>query len=269
MTPSQKYRQLQAIFKKMGSVLVAFSGGVDSSLCLLAATEALGQNVLAVTAGGPIHFPVEQKQAKRIARMIHARHQVIRFRLPETFWRNPTDRCFHCKKALFVRLKRLAGQKGFSYVADGSHHDDEGAYRPGRRALRALGVRSPLQEAGLTKEDIRYLARKRKLPNWAAASQTCLATRFPYGQRITPRRLETIGRAEAFLRALGFENFRVRFHGTTARIEVPQHQMSRLLRSRFRLVCYLKRLGFVHVTADLEGYRSGSFDEALTWKKKK
>jgi uncharacterized protein len=248
-------------------VLVAYSGGVDSTLLLKIAREVLGERTVAVTVASPLYPARETQQARELAARLGARHLVIEHDplANSTFIENPPQRCYWCKKELFQRLAELAREQGCGCVVDGANHDDLRDFRPGAQAARECGVRSPLQEAGLTKEEIRAFSRALDLPTWDKPSLACIASRFPYGMRITREALEQVAAAEELLRDSGFGQLRVRHHGTTARIEVPQAVMARLLdeQLRSRVISGLKRLGYTYVTLDLEGYRSGSMNEVL------
>ena len=262
---SRKLGLLKRILADMEGVLIACSGGVDSTFLLRVALEVLGENVLAVTAKSPIHPASESAAAGELARRLGARHLFVEtdeLDDPE-FARNPPERCYLCKRSLFARLKELAEEHGLTEVLEGSNYDDLGEHRPGLRALRELGVRSPLAEAGLTKAEIRALSRQMGLPTWDKPAQACLATRFPYGELLTPEKLRRVEEAEEFLRSLGLGQLRVRTHDLLARIEVSQNEMPRLLHEAGRVVEELKKLGYTYFTLDLEGYRTGSMDEPL------
>jgi uncharacterized protein len=251
----------------MESAVIAFSGGVDSSLLLSVAREVIGRRVLAVTAISPTYPREEAALAGQIAKRIGARF--IRVRTSETkdkrFLQNPPSRCYFCKLELFRSLQSIADRSRMRFILDGSNVDDLRDSRPGRKAAKELGVRSPLQEAGLTKEEIRYLAKKRGLPNWAKEQLACLASRFPYGTEITPEDLQRVSCAESFLRRLGFTNVRVRHYGALARIEVSEDQIEKLSRSavRKKVLRKLQSLGYTYSTIDLQGYRTGSLNEVL------
>lgn len=267
MNPSLKAKEaaLQSRLRKLGSVLVAFSGGVDSSVLLAAAARTLPHNrILAVTARSPTYPADELKQARSIAHGLGVRHRVIKtaeFDDPR-FVKNPPRRCYYCKSELFSELVRIARAEGLASVADATNFDDRGDYRPGRRAAKECGVESPLLSARLTKREVRALGRRYGLPNWDKPASACLASRVPYGTRLDTRLLARIDAAERLLQQMGFKQVRVRHHGEIARIEVGPSESAKLAASSaaHRAVRGLKRLGWRYVALDLEGYRTGSLN---------
>ena len=264
----EKFIKLKEIFLSMGGVVVAYSGGVDSTLLLRVARESLGEeHVLAVTALSPLYPDRELAGAKRMAQEMGVKHILIESNELEIdgFSKNPSNRCYFCKKELFEGMQSLARKEAISFVVEGSTLDDEKDHRPGRRAIQELGIRSPLQEARFTKEDVRELSRTLGLPTWDKPSFACLASRFPYGEEITPEGLRMVDEAENFLFSLGFKQVRVRHYQSLARIEVYPEEMSRLMNGSLRekVVNCLKKIGYRYVTLDLQGFRSGSMNEVL------
>ena len=267
MTLTEKKTALEDILRSLGSVAVAYSAGVDSTFLLKVAREVLGDRAMAVTVRSAFCPPRESREAEEFCR-----REGIRHALPEAdvlsvpgVADNPPDRCYLCKKALFKLILDTARENGMAAVAEGSNTDDAGDYRPGMRAVEELGVRSPLREAGLSKAEIRQLSREMGLPTWDKPAFACLASRFPYGQRLTAEGLARVDEAEQYLHSLGFGQLRVRVHGNLARIEVLPEEREKLLAGDLAdtVQARLRAMGFAYVTADLGGYRMGSMNREL------
>ncbi len=264
---SAKLHSLKDIVYKMKGVVVAYSGGVDSTFLLAVVADILEDNAIAVTAHSEIHPMKELEEARTNAKMLGVKHIVINTREldDENFTANPPERCYYCKRGLFARLAELASRYKLDCIADGTNYDDFGDFRPGMRAAAQFGIRSPLQEAGFTKQEIRALSREMNVPAWDRPAQPCLATRFPYGTTITREQLARVDRAEQFLAALGIKQLRVRVHGNLARIEVARGDMPLVIDGEIaaRIANELKSLGYTYVTLDVQGYRMGSMNEPV------
>jgi len=259
-----KHKRLEEIIKPCGRLALAFSGGVDSSYLLFEAIRVLGpENVLAVTISSVLHPEAETTGASLIAGQLGADHlaQALDLLAVAEVAVNSADRCYFCKKAIFIKVSEAVGKAGFTTIVDGTNADDATGHRPGLRALKELGVKSPLQEAALGKAEIRQLAKEASLPNWNRPAAPCLATRFPVGTEITEQALKKVAAAEAMLRELQVEgDLRVRIHGDLVRIESEPALPAKLLEQRAVIISRLKNIGFKYVTLDLEGYRMGSMD---------
>jgi uncharacterized protein len=262
-----KKQKLQDYIKSLGTLAVAFSGGVDSSFLLKCAHEALGDNVLAVTARSSTFPQRELLESIEFAKSYGIRHELIDSEEIDIrgYAENPADRCYYCKNELFSKIRKLSTEKGLKYMAEGSNMDDLGDFRPGLKAASELGAVSPLRFAGLNKEEIRILSKEMGLPTWDKPSFACLASRVPYGQRITREKLGVIDQAEQFLMDLGFRQVRVRHHGDIARIELVKTDMPKVFENGLyeKIYSKIKELGFTYVTLDLKGYSTGSMNSVL------
>jgi pyridinium-3,5-biscarboxylic acid mononucleotide sulfurtransferase len=262
-----KEQELFDVLARLDSVIVAYSGGVDSAYLAWAATQVLGDRALCITADSP-SYPDRQRQiALGIARDFGLQHTIVHtaeLERPE-YRANPVDRCYYCKHELYTTLGAISRDRGVSVIVDGSNADDRGDYRPGRKAAREFGVRSPLDEVGLTKEEIRALSHRAGLPTWDEPASACLSSRIPYHSEVTDEKLRMIERAENVLREMGFRVFRVRHHEALARLEIGRDELSRALEPdvRERLVTELRALGYRYVAVDLQGYRMGSLNEGV------
>jgi pyridinium-3,5-biscarboxylic acid mononucleotide sulfurtransferase len=262
----KRLEELERIITPYGSALVAFSGGVDSSLALAVAARALPkERVLAVTPNNETYLPSELEGAEAFARSLGVEHLVVNTRELDdpNYASNPTNRCYFCKSTLYSVLTKIAGEKGYACVVDGANKDDEGDYRPGRKAAQELGVVSPLSLARFGKAEVRELARHLGLSSWDKPALACLSSRFPYGQEITPEKLAQVARAEEFMRSRGYGQVRVRHHGEIARLEVGPEEMERAFAEREELSAELRAAGFLYVALDLAGYTSGSLNVVL------
>ncbi len=268
----ERLRELEAIVAPYGSALVAFSGGVDSSLALAVAARALPEErVLAVTSNNETYLPSELDLAHEFTDSLGVEHLVINTRELDNpdYASNPKNRCYFCKSTLYSDLGRIAAERNYGCVVDGANADDEGDYRPGRKAAKELEVVSPLSMAGVGKAEVRDLAKYLGLPSWDKPALACLSSRFPYGQEITPEKLSQVAHAEEFLRKEGFRQVRVRHHGEIARLEVCPDEMERAFALREEISTELKEAGFLYVALDLSGYEPGSLNAALGKKGKK
>ncbi len=268
MTLQDKYERLKKIIEEMGSIVIGFSGGVDSTLLLKVAHDILKDKVIAVIGKSETYPEEEFNEAIKLAEFIGARYKIVTTEETDNlkFAENPPDRCYYCKTELFSKLKEIAEAEGIRWIADGTNADDVKDFRPGLRAVKENNIRSPLLEAGLTKNEIRELSRSLGLPTWDKPSFACLSSRFPYGMPIDREKLKEIDKAESFLRKLGLKVFRVRLiDENTVRIETGKEEFKKFFEDDFRVkvVNELKNLGFIYITLDLEGYRTGSMNEVL------
>jgi uncharacterized protein len=263
-----KIEKLKKILKRTESAVVAFSGGVDSSFLLKIAKDALPkESLLAVTAVSETYTRTELKQAKRFAKDLGVEHKIIRTNelKDKSFTKNPVNRCYYCKKELFKKLDRIKKENGFSCILDASNIDDIKDYRPGSKAKKEFGVRSPLIEASFSKSDVRKFSRRLKLNTANMPSMACLASRFPYGQRIDKEVLRRVEAAEDYIKKHGISQVRVRCHSNVARIEIEKEDIKKFVNKNFcdKITKRLRQLGFKYITLDLEGYRTGSLNEVL------
>ena len=262
-----KFEALKSILKEMGSILIGYSGGVDSTFLVAAAKEVLGDTVLAVTARSETYPKREYEQAQKIVEQLKVRHVTIFTKELEypNFASNPENRCYFCKKELFSKLKEIAVSNNISHLADGSNADDVNDHRPGLQALKELGVRSPLKDAGLTKAEIRQFSQEMKLSTWNNPAYACLSSRFPYGTEINIEKLEMVEEAKNYLKDLGFAQIRIRHHDNIARIEIHPDQFEKIFKddARQKIINKFKKIGYHYIALDIEGYRTGSMNEVL------
>ena len=265
MTAEKKLLKLKAILKKMGRVIIAYSGGVDSTFLVRIAKDTLNENVTAVIGVSPTYPQKEFKEALQYVRETGVRYVILSTEEVSnpSFSSNPRDRCYHCKKELFTKVKEIAKKKGIQFILDGTNKDDQKDFRPGRKACKELNVQSPLLDAGLSKEEIRKLSRRLNLPAWDKPAQACLSSRFPYGEEITQEKLKVIEEGESFIQSLGFKQVRLRHHGKLARIEVKKQEISKFFKNsvRKKITAKFLSLGYTYVTLDLEGYCTGSLNK--------
>lgn len=268
MMLEEKFEKLKLILTNLKSVVVAFSGGVDSTFLIRVAHDVLGDKVIAVTARSSTYPEREFKESVKYAEIIGVKHIVIVSEELEIegFAQNPINRCYYCKKELFSKINDIGDQNGIQYVLDGANYDDQNDYRPGMIAAKELNVISPLKEAGLTKNDIRELSKRMDLPTWNKPAFACLSSRFPYGNEITEKKLSMVDKAEQFLLDIGFKQVRVRLHGEIARIEVSPEERERFFSTNImdKINQELVKIGFSYVTVDLRGYRTGSMNEVIS-----
>jgi len=262
----EKLERLKSLLKELGKVTVAYSGGVDSTFLLKVSKEVLKDNVLAVTLVSPLFPKKEIEEAKKIAETLGVKHIIVEddsiLQNPE-FINNPPERCYICKKINFKKILEISKENNIEYVIEGSNADDLKDYRPGRLAIKELGIRSPLLEIGLTKSEIRKLSQMFGLPTYDKPSLACLATRIPYGEKIEKERLKRIELSEEFIRCLGIRQVRVRDHNNIARIEIEDKDFYLIISLKDKIIKELKRLGYKYITLDLEGYRTGSMNEEI------
>ena len=268
MSAADKFTELKKNLNSLGRVIIAYSGGVDSTLLLKAASLSCLNEILAVT-GASESIPDEELSfTTEMTSALNIRHSIIKTDelRDRNYSSNPGDRCYYCKKELFSRLRQIADKEDFTYILDGSNTDDTEDWRPGRRATSELGVISPLIDAGLSKKEIRDLSRSLSLPTWNKPATPCLSSRFPYGEKITADALQQVNHAENFIRSFGIKELRVRHHSDTARIEINPDEFPLIMDQEIRnkITAHLKSLGYKYVTLDLQGFRSGSLNEIIT-----
>lgn len=268
-----KYERLKNILGEMGKVLLAFSGGVDSSFLLKVAVDVLGENVLAVIASSETYTEKEKDEAVKLAKMLNVQYKIIHTKELDNpdFANNPPERCYFCKMELFSKLRDIAESEDIPHVLDGSNYEDISDFRPGARAAEELGIRSPLKEVELVKREIRQLSKNLHLPTWDKPALACLSSRFPYFTKIEPESLKRVALAEEYLIGLGFNQVRVRHHGQIARVEIDPQEFPKIIDEdvRKKIIKNFKKFGFIYISLDLAGFRSGSMNEPLDLEKKK
>jgi len=261
----KKLEKLKKNLKKMKKVTIAFSGGLDSTLLLITAHQVLDDNVLAITAISNIFPQKETNEAIIFAEKNNIKIKKIKidYKQIKNFTKNKKERCYHCKKHLFSEIKKTVEKEKIKYILDGSNADDTDDYRPGLKAIKELNIKSPLKDAGLSKKDIRQISKKIGIKTWDKPASACLASRIPYDNKITDEKLKMIEKSEEFIKKIGVKQIRVRYHNNLARIEVNKKDLQKIIKNSERITKKLKQIGFMYVTLDIQGYRTGSLNEVL------